>query len=128
MKLKSSQSMISHKNLLLAVEGLLSAPPALQAAELPLLKKAAESSREFLTTTKTFEYHGELELKYGAAVKLNDIKLDFDDVVRNVVGKRTDIQVEVYLAMVLMAKPKEDKPAAETMPKVPEIVHGEYCE
>ena len=49
-----------------------------------------------------------MEMKYGAAIKLKDFKMDFDDVIRNVFGKRTDIEGNIYLGLVVLPEVKKE--------------------
>ena len=98
------KAMLAYKNLLLIAEKVI-AVGELEKSHDDLkkaLEMAARESREFLVSSKSFEYSGPLEMKYGAAIKLKDFKMDFDDVLRNVFNKRTDIEGQVYLSLVVL--------------------------
>lgn len=95
----------------------------------PQLEKVASNVREFLTTSKAFEYNGPLELKYGAQIKLLDLKLDMDDVIRNMMGKRTDIGIQVQLSMIVLPPVKgKVEPNPEPKVEVVPVSYSEYCE
>ena len=110
------KAMLAHKNLLLIAEKILSTAE-LEKSHNDLktaLESATKESREFLVSAKSFEYSGPMEMKYGAAIKLKDFKMDFDDVIRNVFNKRTDIEGNIYLGLVVLPEDKKENSNAST--------------
>lgn len=71
--------------------------------------KALTACREFLEQTKGFEYEGPMELEFQASIKLKEIKTDFDDVIRGLVGKRSGIKGDIYLCLLMVPEPVEVK-------------------
>lgn len=89
---------LSHKNLLLAVKSVIEKHPELK----EVLEGVVKESEGYLGTTKTFEYTGPMEMKYGAAIKLKALKSDMDDVIRMLADKRTDIAMNIYMCLVVL--------------------------
>ena len=102
--------MITWKTLLLAAEAAVNALPE---GEIKTnLNREVEASREWLCSSKTFEYFGTIECKYSASLRLEGVKQDFDDVVKSILGKK-DAKANCYLTLVVLPDPKpEAEPVA----------------
>jgi hypothetical protein len=92
--------MLHLKNLLLAVENTQLNLPESEAKV--TLDKAILEAREFLCSTKTFEYDGKFNMKFGNVIKLEGINTDLDDVVRAITGKHNGIEFSGYLCLVVL--------------------------
>jgi hypothetical protein len=83
------------KDLVIAVK----TQPALIAT--PEVKAAVETAVDFLDNIKSFEYGGQLKLS-GSVIKLTDISMDFDDVIKQMAGKPYNIDVQCGLFLYLL--------------------------
>ena len=94
--------MLKFKNLVLAAEAVCNTLPEQVANQALInLKKAATHGREFLEAAKSFEYEGKLTMKYATTIKLVECGMDLDDVIKNLMGKKTDIEADCQLVLVL---------------------------
>lgn len=73
-----------------------------------LLRSLVDDALTYLNRTKTFEYSGPIRLP-GCAFKLVDLKADFDDIVKAIVDKRTDIEFNGELALIIEETKKDEK-------------------
>jgi hypothetical protein len=68
---------------------------------LPDVKAAVEAAVDFLDDIKSFEYGGQLKLS-GSVIKLTNINMDFDDVIKQMAGKPYNIEVQCGLFLYLL--------------------------
>lgn len=64
------------------------------------LQKLTDDALTYLKKAKTFEYAGDIKLS-GAVFKLVDLNMDFDDIVKELIDKRTDIRFKGELSLII---------------------------
>jgi hypothetical protein len=79
---------------------------AAEEAQMVELEKALVNVKEYLNSTKTFEYTGKLEMRGGNVIKLTDIQTDLDDVVMALNGGSRQVDFDVFLCLVVHDKPE----------------------
>ena len=97
--------MIALKKLVLALERQLKQPEELDRAALQLL---VDDALKYLKKSKSFEYVGDIKLP-GVAFKLVDLNMDFDDIVKEIVDKRTDIEFKGELTLIIEEVKQDEK-------------------
>jgi len=65
-----------------------------------LLQPLVDDAIKYLKKTKTFEYVGQIKLP-GVALKMVDLNMDLDDIVKELVDKRTDIEFKGELSLII---------------------------
>ena len=69
--------------------------------------EAMLAAKEYLTSSRTFEYEGKLEMNGGNIIKLTGIQTDLDDVIRALNGGVRQVEFDVFLCLVVREKPVE---------------------
>jgi hypothetical protein len=62
-----------------------------------------ELADKYLTTTKALEYKGQMKMPY-TALKLIELGMDFDDVIKEIFNKRNDIEFDGELYLIVNDK------------------------
>jgi hypothetical protein len=78
--------------------------------DMKLLKSLTDDAITYLKKSKSFEYDGEMKLP-GVALKLLELNMDFDDVIKELVDKRTDIEFKGSISLII-EEVKQEKKAA----------------
>ena len=74
------------------------------------LQKLTDDALDYLKTAKVFEYTGPIRLP-GVAFKMVNINMDLDDLVKDLIGKRSSIEFEGTISLII-EKVKEDETKA----------------
>jgi len=100
--------MIALKKLTLALDKMLNEKDI---SNIVLLRSLVDDALAYLKKSKSFEYAGDIKLP-GVAFKLVDLNMDFDDIVKELVDKRTDIEFKGELTLVIEEVKHDDKKKA----------------
>jgi len=71
------------------------------------LRSLTDDALAYLTKTKHFEYVGSIKLP-GVAFKMVDLNMDLDDIVKDLVDKKSDIEFKGELSLVIEEVKKSD--------------------
>ena len=89
--------MIALKKLVLTLDGMLNKDDEYDEK---LLIALTNDALTYLKKVKSFEYAGTIKLP-GVAFKLVDLNMDLDDIVKELVDKRTDIEFKGELSLII---------------------------
>lgn len=92
--------MIAIKKLVLELDKLLSAKGDFNLESLPELQRLTDAAMKYLNKSKAFEYTGPIKLP-GVALKMVDLNMDLDDIIKELVDKRSDIEFKGTLTLVI---------------------------
>ena len=99
--------MIALKKLVLQLDKMLSEKDI---SNIVLLRSLTDDALKYLKTSKTFEYTGPIKLP-GVALKLVDLKMDLDDVIKEIFNKRSDIEFSGTINLIVEDEVKNEKKA-----------------
>jgi hypothetical protein len=68
--------------------------------DMKLLQSLTTDALVYLKRTKTFEYAGAIKLP-GVAFKMVDLNMDLDDIVKELIDKRSDIEFKGELSIII---------------------------
>lgn len=96
------------KKLVFAIDKLLNDKDSIDKKQ---LRELTDAALAYLKKSKTFEYAGDIKLP-GVALKLVDLNMDFDDIVKELVDKRTDIEFKGELTLIIEEVKRNEKKSA----------------
>jgi hypothetical protein len=97
--------MIALKKLVLYLNNVLSENSPI---DVGVLKVLTADAVKYLNKAKTFEYAGDIKLP-GVALKMVDLNMDLDDIVKELVDKRSDIEFKGELTLIIEEVKKDEK-------------------
>jgi len=68
--------------------------------DLELVRSLTDDALAYLKKVKHFEYAGNIKLP-GVALKMVDLNMDLDDIIKELVDKRTDIEFKGELSLII---------------------------
>jgi hypothetical protein len=97
--------MITLKKLVLALDKML---VDRSKVDLESLRSLTDDALAYLKKSKSFEYVGDIKLP-GVAFKFVDLNMDLDDIVKELVDKRTDIEFRGELTLIIEEVKRDEK-------------------